>query len=199
MKAEIEVTFPNIELDKVRESLKAAGALLEQPMRLMRRVVIETPEMAERDDFLRVRDEGDRVTLTYKEKHRSKVIAETKEAEAVVNDFDATVLILEKAGLKVNSYQETKRETWRIGDTEVVLDEWPWLDPLAEIEGPSEVRVREVSELIGFSWNDAFVGSVTELYKRKYPKGEANQLVNVPRVTFDIPVPAIISGNETGK
>lgn len=199
MKTEIEVTFPDIDIDHLRQKLEKAGAVLEQPMRLMRRIVVETPEMAERDEFLRVRDEGNKVTLTYKENHRSNVIAEVKETETTVGDFDATVLILEKAGLKANSYQETRRETWRLSDTEIVLDEWPWLEPLAEIEGPSEARVREVAGLLGFDWSEVFVGSVTDIYKRKYPKGKANQLVNVPRVTFDEPVPAIISGNEVGK
>jgi adenylate cyclase class 2 len=196
MKTEIEATFPDIDVDGLRRKLEKAGAVLEQPMRLMRRIVIETPEMAERDEFLRVRDEGNKVTLTYKENHHSNVIAEVKEAETMVGDFDATVLILEKAGLKANSYQETRRETWRLSDTEIVLDEWPWLEPLVEIEGPSEARVKEVAGLLGFDWDEVFVGSVTDIYKRKYPKGEANQLVNVPRVTFDEPVPAIISGNE---
>lgn len=120
MKTELGVTFPNVDFDRLRPKLEAAGATLEQPMRLMRRVVIETPEMAVRDDFLRVRDEGNKVTITYKENHRSNVIAGVKEAETIVGGFD--------------------------------------------------------------------------IYKRKYPKGEANQLASVPRVTFDQPIPEIISG-----
>lgn len=194
MKTEIEVVFAEVDVDHLRQKLREAGAILEQPMRLMRRIVIETPEMAHRDEFLRVRDEGNKVTMTYKQSHNTGVITDAKEVETTVGSFEDVVLILEKAGLKANSYQETKRETWRLDDVEVVLDEWPWIDPLAEIEGPSEAKVKETAERLGFNWDDAIVGAVTEVYKRKYPHGEAAQLVNVLRVTFEDPVPEMISG-----
>jgi adenylate cyclase class 2 len=141
-----------------------------------------------------VRDEGDKVTLTYKQSSNSSVITDTIESEVVVSNFEDTVAILEAAGLPSQSYQETRRETWRLDDVEVVLDEWPWLDPLLEIEGPSEDSVKATAARLGFDWSEALIGSVTQAYQRKYPKGIGSKLVRVSRVTFDEPVPSVISG-----
>ena len=56
MNTEIEVKFINIDHDKIRSRLQELGATLEQPMRVMRRVVIHTPDMTAKNAFLRIRD-----------------------------------------------------------------------------------------------------------------------------------------------
>ena len=68
MQQEIEAKFLYINHDDMRARLKRAGAQLEQPMRVMRRVVIdhEDHRMQGGDSWIRVRDEGNKVTLTYK-------------------------------------------------------------------------------------------------------------------------------------
>ncbi len=199
MKTETEVKFLNVNFDELRERLKAAGAVLEQPMRLMRRVIIEPPELEERDAFVRVRDEGDKVTLTYKQFHDRDAISGVQELEVEVSDFDSMVEILRLAGLEHKSFQESRRETWQLGGVEVVLDEWPWLDPYIEIEGPSEKDVKRTADMLGFSWEHAVFGPTTAAYQRQYPDGEARQLVNIPRIVFGEPVPDIISGKKQKK
>lgn len=62
MKTEIEVKFCQIDIDDVRQRLKAAGAICVQPMRLMRRQVFYLVDRT-KDAYLRVRDEGDKVTI----------------------------------------------------------------------------------------------------------------------------------------
>jgi len=59
MNTEFEVKFVGTSHDAVRQKLNNLGGNLEQPMRLMRRAIIETPELKKKDAFLRVRDEGD--------------------------------------------------------------------------------------------------------------------------------------------
>lgn len=135
MKSEIEVKFLDINHGEMRAKLEELGAVCVQPMRLMRRVAIENDFMRTgKDAFLRVRDEGHRVTMTYKQFDELSVDG-AKEIEVIVSDFEATVAILEQAGLKSRTFQETKRETWKLGEYEIVLDEWPWLKPYIEIEG----------------------------------------------------------------
>lgn len=193
MQTEIEVKFPNVDFEKVRTQLKQLGASLEQPMRHMRRAIIETPELREKHSFVRVRDEGDKTTLTYKQFDENSLTG-AKEIEVIVSDFDACVALLEQAHLPHKSFQESRRETWHLRDVEVVLDEWPHLEPYIEIEGPSEEGVKETASKLGFDWSDAVFGRVTELYQLQYPKGDADKLVTVPKLAFDQPLPVIISG-----
>jgi adenylate cyclase class 2 len=194
MKTEIEVKFLNVNFDRLRTKLRSVGAVCEQPMRLMRRVIIEPPELARRDAFVRVRDEGDKITLTYKQFDDHEAMSGVKEIELTVSSFDAMVAIFEQLGISYRSYQESKRETWRFGDVEIVLDEWPWLNPYIEIEGIHEDHVKKTAALLGFNWNDAVFGSVTAAYQKQYPKGQAHQLITISKVTFDAPLPVIISG-----
>lgn len=193
MKTEIEVKFCDIDLDATREILARAGAVCEQPMRLMRRVIIETETLAKRHSFVRVRDEGNRTTLTYKQFDEASLTG-AKEIEVTVSDFDATVALLEQVDLVHKSFQESRRETWSFGDVEVVIDEWPHLNAYVEVEGASEEGVKRAAEALGFVWADAVFGSVTEVYQHQYPHGNARELVNMPRISFDEPLPAIISG-----
>lgn len=196
MKTEIEVKFCDVDVDATRELLARAGAVCEQPMRLMRRVIIETEQLAERNAFVRVRDEGDRTTLTYKQFDETSLTG-AKEIEVTVSEFDATVALLEQVNLVHKSFQESRRETWKMGEVEVVIDEWPHLDPYVEIEGMSEEAVKRAAATLGFAWDEALFGSVTEVYQHQYPKGNARELINMPRISFDEPLPALIRGEDT--
>lgn len=196
MKTEIEVKFCDVDVDATRELLARAGAICEQPMRLMRRVIIETEQLAARNAFVRVRDEGDRTTLTYKQFDETSLTG-AKEIEVTVSEFDATVALLEQVDLVHKSFQESRRETWKMGDVEVVIDEWPHLDPYVEIEGGSEEAVKQAAATLGFTWDEALFGSVTEVYQHQYPKGNARELINMPRISFGEPLPAVIRGEDT--
>ncbi|QQR52133.1 hypothetical protein IPG36_06195 [bacterium] len=66
MKTEYEAKFLQIDIDAIRSRLRAADATLEQPLRLLRRIVYESPQLNAKNAYIRVRDEGHRVTLTYK-------------------------------------------------------------------------------------------------------------------------------------
>lgn len=67
MKNEIEAKFVNIDIDDIRSRLQAIGATLSHPMRDMQRVTIDTPELKSKDAFVRIRNEGDKTTITYKQ------------------------------------------------------------------------------------------------------------------------------------
>lgn len=196
MKPEIEVKFVDIDIDEIRGRLEGLAAVCEQPMRDMRRAVYEPDELAARDAFVRVRDEGDKVSLTYKQ-FEGRHLHSAKEIETTVGSFEAAVQILEQLGFAPKSYQESRRETWRIDETEVVIDEWPHLRPYVEIEGISEEAVRTVASKLGFEWGLAVFGTVTSVYQLQYPKGDAAKLITCPRIEFGQPLPTIISGETT--
>lgn len=191
MKPEIEAKFANVDVEKLRDTLRQLGATLEQPMRLMRRVLIEEPHHKAERSFLRIRDEGDKVTLTYKRKSLAQedTVDSTHELETTVGDFETTVDIFAAAGWDYITYQETRRETWRLEGVEVVIDEWPWIAPVAEVEGGSEDAVRSTSEALGFKWSDAFFSSIDSVYLETYPQMSARGIIDIKEARLDDPVP----------
>jgi len=189
MNDEIEVKFVNIDHDAIRNELESIGAVMEQPMRLMKRVTIDSNDMRSKNAFLRVRDQGDKVTLTYKQFDELSLNG-AKEIEITVNDFDETIKLLAAAGLAHGSFQETKRETWRLGSTEIVLDVWPWLNPYIEIEGASEQDVKSVAVRLNLDWSKAVFGDVMEAYRVQYPNiGPDDTVGKVPVVKFGDQLP----------
>jgi adenylate cyclase, class 2 len=189
MKTEYEAKFIQINHDEIRQKLKNIGATLHHPMRLMRRAIIENEVLRQKDAFLRVRDEGEKITLTYKQfSHRS--LDGAKEHEIIVSDFDEAVSLLAAAGLPHRSIQESKRETWICDNAEVVLDEWPWLDPYIEIEADSEEAVKKLASELGFDWDDAVFGDVMAAYRVQYPHlTDKDTVGNLPEVRFGDPLP----------
>ena len=192
MKTEYEAKFIRINHDEIRQKLKDIGATLHHPMRLMRRAIIENEELKKKDAFLRVRDEGDKITLTYKQFSNLSVDG-AKEHEIIVNDFNETISLLAAAGLPHRSIQESKRETWTYDKAEVVLDEWPWLDPYIEIEADSEEAVKKLASELGFDWDDAIFGDVMAAYRSQYPHlSEKDTVGNSPIVRFGDPLPDLL-------
>ena len=193
MQTEYEAKFLRIDIDAMRQKLKDVGAVLEEPSRLMRRVIIEPDELKQKNAFVRVRDEGHRVTVTYKQFDSSSVDG-AKEHEIIVSNFDEAVALLAAAGLPHRSFQESKRETWKYGDVEVVIDEWPWLHPYIEVEAGSEADVRRAAKDLGFDWSDAVFGDVMAAYRAQYPNlGEKDTIGNIAEVKFGDPLPKLLS------
>lgn len=189
MNTEIEVKFLHIDHDEIRTKLSNIGAVCEQPIRLMRRVTFDSPEMKARNGWIRVRDEGDKVTFTYKQTD-SYDIDGTKEIETTVGDFDATIAILEQANIAKGSFQESRRETWTLGEVHVELDEWPWLDPYIEIEAPTEELIHDTAMKLGLDMAQALAGDVMVAYRDQYPHlGLHDTVGNLASVKFDAPLP----------
>lgn len=192
MKTEIEVKFVDVDIEDVRNRLKNAGAHLEHSMRDMRRALIEEDHHAADNMFIRIRDEGDKTTLTLKKKTKSleeSTIDSTYEIETTVGDFDTAVELFKVAGWHYTTYQESRRETWQLGEVEVVIDEWPWINPYIEIESETEEAVRSAADTLGFDWKTAMFGSVDVIYNRDYPNMTVRGVIDVEEVRFSNPAP----------
>ncbi len=192
MKIETEVKFLKQNHETIRAALIALGATCVQPMRLMKRAIIDFPDRrlqtGELNSYIRVRDEGDKVTLTYKQ-FNSLSVDGAREIETSVDSFDDAVHIFTSIGLEVVSLQESKRETWKYNESEIVLDEWPWLDPYIEIEGESEEALKSMSNQLGLDWSDAVFGDVMVAYRVQYPQlTEKDTVGSLKEVRFDAPL-----------
>lgn len=189
MNTEIEVKVLHVDHEAVRTKLHELGATCEKPMRLMRRVTFDSPAMKAKNGWARVRDEGDRVTMSYKQTD-SLDIDGTKEIETTVGDFDAAVAIFKQLEIDGGSFQESKRESWRLGEAQIELDEWPWLDPYIEVEAPSVELVHEIVTSLGFDMSKTVAGDVMAAYREQYPHlGLKDTVGNLAEVRFDAPLP----------
>jgi len=192
MKTEYEVKFLSISHDAIRSKLTEAGAELHQPMRLMKRTIFESPELRSQDSFIRVRDEGHKISLTYK-RFETLSFDGAKEIEVEVTSYDDTIAILQETGLTLKSHQESKRETWKLDACEIVLDEWPWLDPYIEIEGPDQITVQATAKKLELKWDDAVFGDVMVAYRAQYPfLSDKITVSDVREVRFGDPLPEIL-------
>ena len=194
MAVEIEVKFLNVDHDEIRQKLAAIGATLKIPMRLMRRQLFDFPDgrlQTANRGRLRVRDEGSKITLTYKSGSDKEY---SQEQETIVGSYESTVEILEAIGLQAFTTQQTKREAWQLGDVEIVLDIWPWLNPYIEIEGSTETSIEQVAAKLGLEWEDGVFGSADTAYRAQYPKMTTHDSIGaIANLTFDGPMPKWLS------
>lgn len=194
MQTEYEATFLDINKDKIRKKLKSGGARLVQAEYLQKRYTFNLPQGQEINGaWLRVRQEKDKITMSLKITNDAigGKIDEQKEICLAVDDFDSAVEFLEMIGCKKKAYQENKRELWQLGKTEITIDEWPFLEPIVEIEGPDEKTVQEVSRKLSFDYSQAYFCSVTTLYAQKYhiPDDVINN--KIPRIVFNMKNPLL--------
>ena len=187
MKAEIEVKF-FIDRAAFEQRLQDAGAALATPRRLMRRQVFDFPLALQKPNMGqvgRVRDEGDKITMTLKEYPLPRTIDNVQELEIVVDDFDAAVKILELSGYQSVSYQENYRTSWKLQGSSIEIDEWPGLPVYAEIEAPSTEELKRIAALLGVDEEQfMIVNNLFVLYER-YAGIEARKMRTVKRLTFE--------------
>lgn len=174
MESEIEATFTQVDVQAVHTKLKDLGAHCVCPERLMRRknYDYEDNRLDKVHGWVRLRDEGDKVTLAYKQLN-DRTLHGTKEVSVVVEDFVTMDIFLQSIGLKEKTYQETKRESWILDGVEIEIDTWPWIPSYIEIEGKTESDVRTMASKLGFDWKNVLHGSVENVYQEIYDVTEA--------------------------
>lgn len=98
--------------------------------------------------ILRIRRVGDSATITYKERYPSaSSIKHQREDETRIEDADAMAAILFALGYRRALVYEKRRATWRVANTEVVIDELPF-GLFMEIEG-EEQAILDAERLLG--------------------------------------------------
>ena len=92
----------------------------------------------------------DKITLSVKIINNNKKIEDQKEICLTVSSYEDAKEIIDTLGCQAKAYQESKRELWKLDNVEITLDEWPFLEPFVEIEGPSEQAVQAMAKKLGF-------------------------------------------------
>lgn len=173
METEIEAKWLAVDVPALRRVLRGAGAKLILGERLMLRRNFDFPDkrLEKVGGWVRLRNEGNKTTLSYKQL-TDRTVHGTKEVTVVVDDFAAAGALLEAIGLVQTSIQETKRESWKLGDTEIEIDTWPWIPTFVEIEAQSERDLFEAAHALGLPRQEALHGSVEVAYQAVYDVSE---------------------------
>jgi adenylate cyclase class 2 len=159
---EFETKVLEIDVVAIAQRLLDLGAK-KYPQVLMKRWVFDIDPL--RDEWLRLRDDGRKITLTYKCKSGFG-INQTEEVGVEVGDFQKTATILSKLDFKGKYYQENRRTLFRLKDIEFTIDSWPKVPPYLEVESSSERKVKKGLSLLGLENKDAGNLTVKEVYSR---------------------------------
>jgi adenylate cyclase class 2 len=156
--------------DPVRQRLRDVGAAA-AGSRLETNIFFDTPAHALRDSGsgLRLRLARDdrasgevKAIVTFKGPRRPGAVKSREEIETEVADPDATIAIFRALGFEQALSFEKKRESWRVDDCQVELDEVPYLGKFVEIEGPSEASIAAVQQKLGLigtpNIQEAYIG-----------------------------------------
>lgn len=100
--------------------------------------------------------------LTYKKPLSREAIKIEEEIKVVVDKYKELTVLLKRLGfVKVSSYERV-RSTYHSGETEIVIDEFPFGDYL-EIEGTEEA-IKELAQQLGFKLNQNLTQSCDDIY-----------------------------------
>ncbi len=169
MAQEIEAKFLNIEISDLENKLKSLGAIFEGE-KFFRSTSFDYAGFPLDKDcaWVRLRDEGDKVTLAYKK--RLGVTSEggndkgMEEVEIEVSNYEKTKEIFLKIGMVVKFSQEKKRRTWTNDSVTFDIDTWPMLKPYLEIEAGTWEEIDLVAKELGFKEEDKKICSATQIY-----------------------------------
>ena len=169
---EIEVKFLDIDKEEMEKKLLAIGATKAGEY-FYRRHLFDYPDLRlnQTGAYVRLRDEGDKVTLTFKQ--RLGIAADDgsqndqgmKEIEVIVSDFEQTAEIFFAMGFIEKFYQENKRIRYVKGTTEYDIDLWPELKPFLEIEAKSWQDIDAAILELGLNPDDKKIFSAQQVYK----------------------------------
>ncbi len=184
---EIEVKFLNVDVPALEAKLAALGAQKAGEY-FYRRRVFDYPDyrLNSAGAWLRLRDEGDKVTLGFKQRlgmtsqDGSSNDAGMREVEIVVSDFDKAAELILALGFIEKFYQENRRTRWIKDGVEFDIDTWPELEPYLEIEASSWEKIDEAVTMLDLNPEDKKVFSTHQIYKLK----GINEL-DYQRIAFD--------------
>jgi len=164
---ELEVKFYLSDLPRLKASLEALGALLEQPRTHEINLRFDTPEriLLNSGRLLRLRqDSAVRVTF----KGPGSIVGGARlrqELEFTAGDFASAQAVFEALGFEVMMMYEKQRATYRLGTVLVTLDEMPY-GSFAEIEGPDGASIRKTAGVLGLDWDKRILDSYIMLFDR---------------------------------
>jgi len=128
---EIVIQEKNIPMQELRERITSIGGKIIQEERIFYHFLYYHPD-ENNYDFIRLRNEGKHITLTYKIHDHNKFPIEH---EIIVNNFNEANTILKLLGCEYRYECHKLREIWELeGCKNIVFDTYPGVETYAELE-----------------------------------------------------------------
>lgn len=163
MQIEHEIIFYPVDTTEFISRITSLGAILVHDRFLMKRAIFDTQRTLDQGQWIRIRQEFARTTWAVKGVQNLTELGKS-ETQIDVSDFDGAVTLAELMGAKQRSYQENYRTTWELQGAEIVIDEWPGLDPLVEIEASDNESLRIIVEKLQLEYSKGRFGTVSGIY-----------------------------------
>lgn len=163
---EVEIKFRIADFDALTASLQSVGFQLRTPRTHEMNALYDLPgrELRARGALLRLRQYGDKWTLTYKDKAATQGKHKSRpEIETEVENGPAMDQILQSLGFRPLFSYEKFRTEWTDQRGHVVLDETP-VGNFGEIEGSPE-WIDAVASQLGISESQYIKLSYSELFR----------------------------------
>ena len=178
MSLEIEKRFKNFNYDEIIKILKKNNF-----NRISGNIFnISNYKGLQDKQSIRVRDEGNKITFTIKQRKTNDYDYDT-ENEVIIDNYEImNIMLLEQLKLKRINETQKYREIYKSQDkkNEIIFDNHPALPPFMEIESINENELLKTMKLLDLSEEPVFVPS--DLYFENY--GIPKNRKRIP-LTFD--------------
>jgi len=163
MPIEYEYRYNKFDKEFIIKKLKELGGI-KKDNKFFRVQVFQNFNLRSRP-YIRIRDEGKRVTMTVKLRNNTNF---NDENEVEINDYDTGIKLLEGLGCVKKCYYEKMRETWHLNDVEICFDTNPGRLDIMEIEAKEEAKLLEIISLLGLEGVSHDNFSVNDMYQDCY-------------------------------
>jgi adenylate cyclase class 2 len=168
---EIEIKIRLDDPGPLRTRLRELGAAHHTPVQETNRIFdTRDRRLLAGDCGLRIREsrpldggKPPQATLTFKGPREPGAVKSREELETPVANARTLAEILHRLGFQEVIRYEKRRETWRLGDCEVCLDELPRLGWYVEIEGPGTEAVETVRGQLDLTASPTLAETYVEL------------------------------------
>lgn len=162
---EIEVKVLEVDPSEVRKLMDDIGAKKKYDGFVRSRFYDYSDGRIEEDGSLRLRELDTHAFLTRKHSKIKDDDAKIyEEIEFDVSDPEEAHLLLTSIGLKQIEESEKKRIKWKKSETEYVLDKYPGIPWLMEVESPNKEKLSEALNELDYSIEDTVNWGATRLH-----------------------------------
>jgi len=158
---EYEIKILNIDYNEWLKKLNNVNAHLENK-KLQKITIFHGLNNNDRE-YIRVRDEGNKITLTYKRTYKDS--AKADEIEITVSSYERTIELLESIGLKKKRTEEKERISYSINKSRIDIDTWPDIPTYVEIESDSEEELFSICKILCIDYNKSFKGDAHDVFR----------------------------------